>query len=104
MPPPSSAALASAPNCAKFADNIEGARSMTVAKAALLPSHTKLEYTRGLRDTLEKRPSTAVSGGFSRPEFNLCQTRKQFAARYCSGGLIRAGASRRAPTPEGPPD
>src|SRR5580692_2598899 len=37
VPPPSSAAFASAPNCAKLADNIEGASSMTEATVALLP-------------------------------------------------------------------
>src|SRR5580704_18935738 len=62
VPPPSSAAFASVPNCAKFADNIEGARSMTVAKAALLRSQTKLEYTRGLRDTFANLASAAILG------------------------------------------
>src|SRR5208283_5122057 len=54
VPPPASAAFASAPNCAKFADNIDGARSMTAAIAALLTSLTKLEYTRGARVTSAK--------------------------------------------------
>src|SRR6266850_6972429 len=46
VPPPSSAALASAASREKFADRIEGASSMAISGVALLPLPEKRDYTR----------------------------------------------------------
>src|SRR5436309_4949948 len=46
VPPPSSAAFASSPSRAKFAESIDGASSMVMGPGPLLPTSEKRDYTR----------------------------------------------------------